>query len=227
MFGQASHILNKHYCKPVTQLQYVLFYSLLNQLFLHIWPHWFTLLLLSFSHFQGLLLNFKPDVFSVLKVYSVEGMDGEPGEGVEPLAADVDGSSLPCSSQSSDCSGSADSVSTEDLELSALLSRSSSDEEEGSLRSVEAPGTPQPERDSEGKGTGSGVSKQEEAYVTMSNFYQINKSVQKQWRSETLFWVLKSGEEVRKKKTEVLKKMAGRETNLWPTVVVCRLKCGV
>lgn len=36
MFGQASHILNKHYCKPATQLQYVLFYSLLRQLFLHI-----------------------------------------------------------------------------------------------------------------------------------------------------------------------------------------------
>lgn len=137
----------------------------------------FTLLL---SHFQGLLLNFKPDVFSVLKVYSLEGMDGEPGEELEPLdVADVDRSSLPCSSQSSDCSGSADSVSTEDLELSALLSRSSSDEE-GSLQSVEAPGTPEPERDSEGKGTGSGVSKQDEAYVTMSNFYQINKSVQKQ-----------------------------------------------
>lgn len=140
----------------------------------------FTLLFLSFSHFQGLLLNFKPDVFSVLKVYSLEGMDGEPGEEAEPLdGADVDRSSLPSSSQSSDCSGSADSVSTEDLEFSALLSRSSTDEE-GSLQSVEAPGTPQPERDSEEKGIGSGVSKQEEAYVTMSNFYQINKSVQKQ-----------------------------------------------
>lgn len=140
----------------------------------------FTLLLLPFSHFQGLLLNFKPDVFSVPKVYSLEGMDGEPAEESEPLdAADVDGSSLPCSSQSSDCSGSADSVSTEDLELSALLSRSSSDEE-GSLQSIKAAGTPQPERDSEGEGTGSGVSRQEEAYVTMSNFYQINQSVQKQ-----------------------------------------------
>lgn len=140
-----------------------------------------TLRLLRFSPFQGLLLNVKPDVFSVLKVSSPEEIDREPGEESEPLdAADVDQSSLPCSSsQSSDCSGSTVSVSTEDLELSALLSRSSSDEE-GSLRSVEAPGTPPPERDSEGTGTGSGVSKQEEAYVTMSSFYQINKSVQKQ-----------------------------------------------
>lgn len=141
--------------------------------------------LLVFSHLQGLLLNVKPDVFSVLKIYSMEEKDTEAVEESEPLdAADVDLSSLPCSSQSSDCSRSADSVSTEDLELSALLSRSSSDEE-GSLQSaapspVEAPGTPQSERDSEGRGTVFGVGKQDEAYVTMSSFYQINKSVQKQ-----------------------------------------------
>lgn len=141
--------------------------------------------LLLFSHFQGLLLNVKPDVFSVLKVYPLEEIDAEPADESEPLdVADVVPPSLPCSSQSSDFSRSADSVSTEDLELSALLSRSSSDEE-GSLQSaaptpVEDPGTPQSEQDSEGKGTVLGVSKQEEAYVTMSSFYEINKSVQKQ-----------------------------------------------
>lgn len=130
----------------------------------------FTMQLFLFSHLQHLVLNVKPDVFSVLKVYSMDAADG-------------DESSLPCSSQSSDCSRSANSVSTEDLELSALLSRSSSDEE-GSLQNaapspVEAPGTPQSERDSEGKGAVFGVNKQEEAYVTMSSFYQI-QSVQKQ-----------------------------------------------
>lgn len=144
----------------------------------------FTMQLFFFSHLQHLVLNVKPDVFSVLKVYSMEVTDAEPVEESEPLdAADGDESSLPFSSQSSDCSRSADSVSTEDLELSALLSRSSSDEE-GSLQNaapspVEAPGTPQSERDSEGKGAVFGVNKQEEAYVTMSSFYQI-QSVQKQ-----------------------------------------------
>lgn len=33
MFGQASHILNKHYCRSATQTQYVPFSSLLKQLF--------------------------------------------------------------------------------------------------------------------------------------------------------------------------------------------------
>lgn len=143
--------------------------------------HWFYF----FSHLQGFLLNVRPDVFSVPKVYSAEEIAAEPVEESEPLdAADMDQFSLPRSSQSSDCSRSADSVSTEDLELSALLSRSSSDEE-GALRSataspVEVRGMPQSERESEEKGTVFGVSKQEEAYVTMSSFYQINKSVQKQ-----------------------------------------------
>lgn len=187
MFGQAFRILNKHYCRPATQIQYVSFSSLLKQLFFYMFD---PLLMASlrdppclYSLFsQGLLLNVKPDVFSILKVYSTEEI--EPVEESDPLdVADVDQPSLPCSSLSSD-SRSADSVSTEDLEVSALLSRSSS-EEDGSLQSaapspVEAPGTPQSERDGEGKGTVFGVSKQEEAYVTMSSFYQINKSAQKQ-----------------------------------------------
>lgn len=205
MFGQASHILNKHYCRSATQTQYVPFSSLLKQLFfasltppppmVSLRGQRFTMHFLWFSYLQGLLLNVKPDVFSVLKVYSVEEIDTEPVAESEPLeVADVDQSSLP-SSSFSQSSTSADSVSTEDLELSALLSRSSS-EEEGSLQSaapspVEAPGTPQSEWDSEGKGTVFGVSKQEEAYVTMSSFYQINKSMQKQWRSKTLCWMPK------------------------------------
>lgn len=155
----------------------------------------FAMHLLRFSHLQGLLMNVKPDVFSVLNVSS----DAVPVGELAPLdAADTDPPSLLCSSQSSDCSRSADSVSTEDLELSALLSRSSSDEEERSLQGappspVEPPGVLRAEWDGEEKGTVFGVSKPEEAYVTMSSFYQINKSVQEQWRSKTLFWVLGPG----------------------------------
>lgn len=130
-------------------------------------------------------MNVKPDVFSVLKVYSIQETDVGPDDKSEPLvAADKDQSCFPCSSQSSDCSGSANSVSTEDLALSGLLSRSSF-EEEDSLQSaarlpVESPGMLQPVCDNEEKRSVFGAGKQEEAYVTMSNFYQINKSVQKE-----------------------------------------------
>lgn len=40
MFAQASRILKKHYCRSATQIQYVPFSSLLKQLFLHVWLHW-------------------------------------------------------------------------------------------------------------------------------------------------------------------------------------------
>lgn len=148
-----------------------------------------------FFHLQGLLLNVKPDVFSILKVYSIQETDVGPDDKLEPLfAAEKDQSCFPCSSQSSDCSGSANSVSTEDLALSGLLSRSSF-EEEDSLQSagclpVEPPGMLQPACDNEEKRSVFGAGKQEEAYVTMSSFYQINKSVQKEWGSKTLFWML-------------------------------------
>lgn len=129
-------------------------------------------------------MNVKADTYSVLKVYSVKDKDGESDDASEPLDAAVDQPSLPCSSQSSDCSRSARSVSTEDLELSAMLSRSSSDEDESLLSAapspVNVPGTPELERDGGGKGIVCGVSKQEEGYVTMSSFQQINKPVQKQ-----------------------------------------------
>lgn len=139
--------------------------------------------LFSFS-LQGLLLNVKPEVFSALKVYP---MEKKPCEETEPsITAAAEGTqlTLPCSTQSSDCSRSTTTVSTEELELSALLSRSSSDGED-SLQSTspspinilelgERPHTPQPERSSEGnEAEVSGVGQQEEAYVTMSSFYQI------------------------------------------------------
>nr|AAR25674.1 class I helical cytokine receptor number 11 [Tetraodon nigroviridis] len=157
--------------------------TLKHKIITYVWPsipHPKKTILQICNPNTGLLLNVKPEVFSVLNVYSSEKKDAEPVEESEPLdAADADQLSLPSSLQSSDCSTSADSNSTEDLELSALLSRSSSDDE-GSPQSVQPPGTPQSEQDSEGKGTVLGESKHEEAYVTMSSFYQINKSVQKQ-----------------------------------------------
>lgn len=135
---------------------------------------------------QGLLLNFKPEVFSALKVYPLEKTDEEPGEeaepSVNPAAADRAQSNNPSSTQSSDCR-STTSVSTEELELSALLSRSSSDTEETPQSTSPSPinilqlgdgHTPQPEHSCEGnQAEVFGVSQQEEAYVTMSSFYQI------------------------------------------------------
>lgn len=130
-------------------------------------------------------MNVKPDVFSVLKVYSTQETDVGPDDKSEPLvAADKDQSCFPCSSLSSDCSGSANSVSTEDLALSGLLSRSSFEEEDslqsGACLPVEPPGMLQPVCDSEENRSVFGAGKQEEAYVTMSSFYQINNSVQKE-----------------------------------------------
>lgn len=99
-------------------------------------------------------------------------------------AAEGTQSTLACSIQSSDCSRNNTSVSTEEQELSLLLSKSSSDEE-GSLRSTspspinglqlrDRPDTPQSEHSSEGnEAEVFGVGQQEEAYVTMSSFYQI------------------------------------------------------
>lgn len=133
-------------------------------------------------------MNVKPEVFSALKVYPMETTEGYPCEETEPsnTAAASEGTqlNLPCSTQSSDCSRSTTSVSTEELELSVLLSRSSSDGED-SLQSTspstinvlqlgERPHTPQTEHSSEGNKTEVfGLSKQDEAYVTMSSFYQI------------------------------------------------------
>lgn len=136
--------------------------------------------------FQGLLLNFKPEVFSALKVYPLEKTDEEPGEeaepSVNPAAADGAQSNNPSSTQSSDCR-STTSVSTEELELSALLCRSSSDTEETLQSTSPSPinilqlrdgDAPQSERSSGGnQAEVFGVSQQDEAYVTMSSFYQL------------------------------------------------------
>lgn len=131
-------------------------------------------------------MNFKPEVFSALKVYPMEKREEQLRKETEAslTAADGSQSTHPCSTQSSDCSRSTTSVSTEELELSALLSRSSSDGED-SLQSTspspinvlqlrERPHTPQPERNHGGnEAEVFGVGQKEEAYVTMSSFYQI------------------------------------------------------
>ena len=124
-------------------------------------------------------MHFHPEVFSALRVDPKERAEEEPCEEAEPSTpAD------PCSTQSSDCSTSTTSVSTEELELSALLSRSSTDREDSLqsatlspvhvLQPAERPRTPEPESSGGGQEAEVfAVSQQEEAYVTMSSFYQI------------------------------------------------------
>ena len=129
-----------------------------------------------FLFFQGLLLNFNPEVFSALRVSSMSQCCDEPESSLS--AADGAQSDQPCSTQSSDCR-STTSVSTEELELSALLSGSSS-AADTSLHSA----SPSPvhhlllEARTEGCSGASesealGAGQQEEAYVTMSSFYQV------------------------------------------------------
>ncbi|KAM8743350.1 interleukin-7 receptor subunit alpha isoform 1-T2 [Acanthopagrus schlegelii] len=132
---------------------------------------------------KGLLLNFKPEVFSALKVYPMEKTE-ETEPSITAAAAEDDPSNPACSTHSSDSSRSTTSISTEELELSALLSRSSSEGEDGLQSTSPSPvHVPQPEErrcspQPESSGGGdeaeeSGGSQQEEAYVTMSSFYQI------------------------------------------------------
>lgn len=133
---------------------------------------------------QGLLLNFKPEVFSALKVYPMEKTEEETEPSISTAAAEDNRSNPACSTHSSDSSRSTTSVSTEELELSALLSRSSSEGEDGLQSTSPSPvHVPQPEErrhspQPECSGGGdeaeeSAGSQQEEAYVTMSSFYQI------------------------------------------------------
>ncbi|XP_060950455.1 interleukin-7 receptor subunit alpha [Limanda limanda] len=125
---------------------------------------------------KGLLLNFNPEVFSALRVSSMSPCCDEPES--SPGPADGAQSSPPSSTQSSDCR-STTSASTEELELSALLSGSSSSAADASLHSASPSpihhllleGRTEPgsgAKESEAPGAG----QQEEAYVTMSSFYQ-------------------------------------------------------
>lgn len=132
---------------------------------------------------KGLLLNVKPEVFSALTVYPMEKTEEQSSVEPQPsiTAAKGEHSHDLSSTQSSDCSRSTTSGSTEELELSALLSRSSYDGEDSlqsdgpSIKELEdRPLTPPPGSSSRGDEVEMfGVGKQEEAYVTMSSFYQI------------------------------------------------------
>uniref|UniRef100_UPI0037E8B828 interleukin-7 receptor subunit alpha-like n=1 Tax=Semicossyphus pulcher TaxID=241346 RepID=UPI0037E8B828 len=125
-------------------------------------------------HNKGLLLNFKPEEFSSLKVSPKERSEEQPCEETEH-------STPPDSTQTSDCSST--SANTEELELSALLSRSSSDREDSLqinapshdhvLHAGQRPSPPPPEGSGGHQVEVFAVSQQEEAYVTMSSFYQI------------------------------------------------------
>ncbi|XP_042250862.1 interleukin-7 receptor subunit alpha [Thunnus maccoyii] len=174
------------YLVPLVVLTFSVVYFWKNKIFTYMWPsiphpkH--TLVQICNSN-KGLLLNLKPEVFSALKISPMEKATCEETEPSIAAAAAADGTNAPSSTQSSDCSRSNASVSTEESEL---LSRSSSDGED-SLQSsgpspvdvpqlAERPRTPAPER-SAGRNEPElfAVSQQEEAYVTMSSFYQLGE----------------------------------------------------
>lgn len=140
---------------------------------------------------QDLPMSFIPaEVFSDLKIYPVEKIEQQHCDETEPTAAatDITQTKDPCSTQSSDCSKSTTSVSTEELDVSTLLSMSSARGEEyfqsrsPSPAEVFQPGegqhAPQPEYnigDNEPDMFGVTQQVQDEDYVTMSSFYQIKK----------------------------------------------------
>lgn len=114
----------------------------------------------------------------------MEKTEEETEPSISTAAAEDNQSNPACFTHSSDSSRSTTSVSTEELELSALLSRSSSEGEDGLQSTSPSPvHVPQPEErrhspQPECSGGGdeaeeSAGSQQEEAYVTMSSFYQI------------------------------------------------------
>uniref|UniRef100_A0A3P9HFY2 Fibronectin type-III domain-containing protein n=1 Tax=Oryzias latipes TaxID=8090 RepID=A0A3P9HFY2_ORYLA len=122
---------------------------------------------------KGLLLSLNPEEFSSLNVDPVDRAARD-----EELLAS---SPQLGSTQSSDCRNST-SVSTEELEVSALLSRTSSDSEDSwqnlAASSIHEPGkqnqqdSPLPEGGSAASPVEFRVTQPEEAYVTMSSFYR-------------------------------------------------------
>lgn len=129
------------------------------------------------------------EVFSDLKIYPVEKIEQQQFDEADPTApvADETQSTSPCSTQTSDCSKSTTSVSTEELEVSTLLSRSSAGEEEEEEEEYFHSRSPSPtgslqhdgeqpvvqfedDGDFEQDVTQQGP---EEDYVTMSSFNQI------------------------------------------------------
>lgn len=173
-----------------------LFFWKKKEIFSYMWPtipHPKGTLVQICKPNKGLLLNFRPEEFSTLKVFPMEKPEEQrldDAEFLRPAAAEGSESSPPCSTQTSECSTTTTSISTEELEMSALLGRSSSDRgDEEDSRQGPGPGSspinilqveqrPQstPEGSSRGGGLQAevfGVNQQEEAYVTMSSFFQI------------------------------------------------------
>ncbi|XP_005470653.1 interleukin-7 receptor subunit alpha [Oreochromis niloticus] len=158
-----------------------------NKIFTYMWPsipHPKQTLVQICKPNNPLLLTFRPEVFSDLKVYPVKTTaceETEPAISPASAAAYSAQSREPCSTESSDCRSTA-SASTEELEISALLSRSSSEAEDSLSSSSPSPvhilqlgeRPEQPEQQVEGNEFEVfGVNRQEEAYVTMSSFYKI------------------------------------------------------
>ncbi|XP_068191070.1 interleukin-7 receptor subunit alpha [Antennarius striatus] len=155
-----------------------------NKIFSYMWPsipHPKYTLVQICQPYKGHLLNFKPEVFSALRICPMEKTDEQPHENTELMStSSADGGSPsgpPCSTQCSLGSASGTSVITEELQLSALLSRRSTDEEDtrsSPIKTFQKPPTMQAETSSGGhEADGSGGGQQEESYVTMSSFYHI------------------------------------------------------
>lgn len=124
---------------------------------------------------QDLLLSLKPEEFSALRIYPMKNTDKPLFEETDPVlrpaATDRTPSIDLCSTRSSDCCRSNASVSTEELELSAMQSRSCSNGDESLQVASSSPVDVLQLQDAEPKVFG--ASQKDEAYVTMSSFYQI------------------------------------------------------
>ncbi|XP_023816612.1 interleukin-7 receptor subunit alpha [Oryzias latipes] len=147
-----------------------------KQILTFIWPiipHPKQTLVQICKQHKGLLLSLNPEEFSSLNVDPVDRAVRD-----EELLAS---GPQPGSTQSSDCRNST-SVSTEELEVSALLSRTSSDSEDSwqnlAASSIHGPrkqnqqDSPLPEGGSAASPVELRATQPEEAYVTMSSFYR-------------------------------------------------------
>ncbi|XP_029921320.1 interleukin-7 receptor subunit alpha [Myripristis murdjan] len=167
-----------------------------KKIYTYMWPsipHPKHTLVQMYKPIKGLPGTFNPETFGDLEIYPVDKIEEQHhGEAELNVAADdIPNSKDPCSSeessgQTSDSSRSNTSVTTEESEVSTLLSQSSSGgEDDLQSRSPSPVGVLQPgqgqDRADPAHNTGKnypemyGVTQQgkDEAYVTMSSFYQI------------------------------------------------------
>ncbi|KAM4634489.1 interleukin-7 receptor subunit alpha isoform 2-T3 [Polymixia lowei] len=156
-------------------------------------PHPKHTLMQIYHPIKGLPVSFNPEVFSDLNIYPVEKIEKQRCAEAEPVSADHIAKLKDCccsqvsTGETLGSSSSNTSINTEES-LSTLLSRSSTEEEEyppdrsrcPSIAGVLQPGdgqdTPPPEHSAGNSDPEMyGVTRQgrDEAYVTMSSFYQI------------------------------------------------------